>query len=113
MKHYQLYIDGQWCDAADGALLESVNPATGEIWATAAVAGKVEVDRAVAAAGRALKSGPWAEMNATQRGKLLRKLGDLIGEKAHMLGEIETIDSGKLGKETRAQTGYVSDYYYY
>ena len=113
MKHYQMYIDGEWCDAADGATLESINPATGEVWASAAVAGEVEVNRAVAAADRALKTGPWAEMNATQRGKLLHRLGDLIAENAAMLGEIETIDSGKLGKETRAQTGYVSDYYYY
>ena len=113
MKHYQMYIDGEWCDAGDGAQLESVNPATGEVWATAAVAGEAEVNRAVAAASRALKTGPWAEMNATQRGKMLRRLGDLIGENSEMLGEIETIDSGKLAKETRAQTGYVSDYYYY
>lgn len=113
MKHYQMYIDGAWCDAADGARLESVNPANGEVWATAAIAGEAEVNRAVAAADRALKSGPWAEMSATQRGKMLHKLGDLIARNAQMLGEVETIDSGKLGKETRAQTGYVSDYYYY
>jgi acyl-CoA reductase-like NAD-dependent aldehyde dehydrogenase len=113
MKHYQMYIDGQWCDAEDGAMLESVNPATGEVWATAAVAGEVEVNRAVAAAQRALNEGPWAAMTATQRGKMLYKLGDLIGQHAKHLGEIETIDSGKLAKETRAQTGYVSDYYYY
>jgi aldehyde dehydrogenase (NAD+) len=76
MKHYQMYIDGEWCDAGDGAQLESVNPATGEVWATAAVAGEAEVSRAVAAASRALKTGPWAEMNATQRGKMLRRLGE-------------------------------------
>ena len=65
MKHYQMYIDGEWCDAADGATLNSINPANGEVWATVAVAGAAEVNRAVAAADRALKSGPWAEMNAT------------------------------------------------
>ena len=113
MKHYQMYIDGDWCDASDGAKLETLNPATGEVWATAAVAGEVEVNRAVAAADSALKTGPWAKMNATQRGKLLHRLGDLIAENAQMLGEIETMDSGKLGRETRAQTGYVADYYYY
>ena len=80
MKHYQMYIDGQWCDAADGKRLESINPATGEVWATAAIAGEEEVNRAVAAASRALKSGPWAEMNATQRGKMLHRLGDLIAQ---------------------------------
>ena len=113
MKHYQMYIDGEWCDAEDGARLESVNPATGEVWATAAVAGAPEVERAVAAADRALKNGPWAQMTATLRGKLLHRLGDLIAGNSHKLGEIETVDSGKLAKETRAQTGYVADYYYY
>ena len=113
MKHYQMYIDGQWCDAVDGARLDSVNPASGDVWATAAVAGEAEVNRAVAAAKRALNEGPWAQMNATQRGKLLHRLGDLIAKHARHLGEIETMDSGKLAKETRAQTGYVADYYYY
>ena len=113
MKHYQMYIDGQWCDATDGAKLESINPASGEIWATAAIAGEVEVNRAVAAAKRALHEGAWANMTPTQRGKMLHKLGDLIAENSQMLGDIETIDSGKLAKETRAQTGYVADYYYY
>ena len=65
MQHYQLYIDGQWTDAADGATLESVNPATGEAWCTCAVAGEADVNRAVAAAKQAMTSGPWAEMNAT------------------------------------------------
>ena len=113
MKQYQLYIDGEWCDAADGATLHSINPATGKVWAKVAVAGEPEVNRAVAAAKRALTQGAWAEMTATQRGKLLRKLGDLIATKVHQIGDIETIDSGKLAKETRGQTGYVSDYYYY
>ncbi len=108
MKHYQMYIDGEWCDAEDGVTLESIIPATAKVWATAAVAGEAEVNPAVAAAKRALNRGSWAEMNATQRGKLLRRLGDLIDENTSDLGNIETTVSGKLARETRAPKRYGS-----
>ncbi len=110
---YQLFIDGAWCDASDGATFESINPATGEPWAVMPAASGADVDRAVTAARRALYDGPWASMTATQRGKLLRRLGDLISENAERLGDVETIDSGKLKRETRSQTRYVADYYWY
>jgi acyl-CoA reductase-like NAD-dependent aldehyde dehydrogenase len=110
---YQLYIDGQWTDAADGATFESINPATGETWAIMPAAAEEDVDSAVKAAGRALYAGPWGTMLPTQRGKLIRRLGDLIAENATRLGDIETTDSGKLSRETRAQAGYVAEYYYY
>ena len=113
MQKYQHYIDGQWCDASDGATLTTINPANEESWAEAPAASEEDVNRAVAAAKKALFEGPWSTMTATQRGKMLRKLGDLIIGYADHLGDIETIDSGKLLKETRGQTGYVSDYYYY
>jgi len=71
------------------------------------------VNRAVDAAETALYSGLWSTMTATQRGKLLRTLADLISEHATELGDLETTDSGKLAKETRMQTGYVADYYLY
>ncbi|HEY5701621.1 MAG TPA: aldehyde dehydrogenase [Gammaproteobacteria bacterium] len=110
---YQLYIDGAWCDASGGETFESVNPATGEAWATMPAAGEADVDRAVAAAKYALYQGPWSRMSATQRGKLIRVLADLIDANAEKLGEIETVDSGKLARETRSQTRYVADYYHY
>ena len=113
MQSYQHYINGEWSDASDGGTLTTVNPATEQVWAEVAAATEDDVNRAVAAAKTALYDGPWASMTATQRGKLLRRLGDLIVDKADHLGDIETIDSGKLLKETRGQTGYVSDYYYY
>ena len=52
-------------------------------------------------------------MTATQRGKLLYRLADLVAANAERLGDIETTDSGKLARETRAQTAYVGDYYRY
>ncbi len=113
MKKYRQYINGEWCDASGGEVITTINPSNEQAWAEVPCASEEDVNRAVAAAKRALYDGPWATMTATQRGRLLRKLGDLVGEHAHHLGSIETTDSGKLAKETRAQTGYVSDYYYY
>ncbi len=113
MQKYQHYINGEWSDAADGGTIKTLNPATEEFWAEVPAATEEDVNRAVESAKKALFEGPWSTMTATQRGKLLRKLGDLIVDKAPLLGEIETRDSGKLLKETQGQTGYVSDYYYY
>ena len=113
MKTYQHYINGEWSDASDGNIIESINPSNESPWATFPGATEEDVNRAVEAAWDALYEGPWGKMNATARGRLIRKLGDLILEHAEYLGEIETTDSGKLAKETRSQTAYVSDYYYY
>jgi acyl-CoA reductase-like NAD-dependent aldehyde dehydrogenase len=113
VNEYQLYIDGDFCEASDGNRFESVNPATGEVWATAPAATEADVDRAVRGARRALVQGDWPAMTATQRGHLLYRLADLVADAAHHLGSVETTDSGKLAAETRAQSAYVSDYYRY
>jgi acyl-CoA reductase-like NAD-dependent aldehyde dehydrogenase len=113
MTDYQHYIDGEFADASDGGRIESRNPATGDVWASAPAATEADVDRAVDAADRSLWSGPWAEMTATQRGRLLYRLAELVEEHATNLGDVETTDSGKLAAETRAQTAYVADYYRY
>lgn len=111
--HYQLFIDGAWCDGADGQTMTTTNPATGAVWASFACAAPADVDRAVGAARRALGDPAWRDMTQTQRGKLLYRLAELIEENATKLGEIETTDSGKLLAETASQTGYVGDYYRY
>ena len=113
MNDYQLYIDGAFCEASDGNRFHTTNPATGEAWASAPAATEDDVNRAVEAAQRALVDGDWAAMTATQRGRLLYRLADLVAEHAPRLGEIETNDSGKLAVETRGQTAYVADYYRY
>jgi len=110
---FKLYIDGEFVDASDGQSFRSINPANEEEWASFPSASPDDVNRAVAAADRALFEGEWPSLTATQRGKLLYKLADLIEEKSEYLGTLETIDSGKLAKETRLQTRYVADYYRY
>lgn len=113
LPHYQLYIDGQWTDGVKGVKAECVSPASGKTWASCAFATTEDVERAVAAARRALRAPEWRALTATQRGKLLFKLADLVQQNAETLGHAETTDSGKLAAETVMQSGYVAEYYRY
>jgi len=108
-----MYIDGQWVNAGSGEQFESHNPYTGKAWALIPRGGATDVDRAVRAARKAFTSGEWPKMNASRRGALLRKLGDLITDKAKFLAEIEVRDNGKLLAEMSAQTAYMAQWYYY
>ena len=108
-----MYINGEFCEASDGGRFESINPSTGEPWATAPAATEEDVDRAVRSAHHALYEGPWSKLTATERGKMLFKLADLMTENAELLGSVETTDSGKLAVETRGQSAYVAEYYRY
>ena len=111
--HYRLFIDGTWTEGSDGQVMESINPSTGEAWATFACASPRDVDRAVEAAERALHDPDWRGMTQTGRGRLLYRLADLIEAAAERIGRVETTDSGKLAAETISQTRYVADYYRY
>ena len=111
--HFQLYIDGSFCEGAGGTVMHSQNPANGDSWASFACTDKTDVERAVHAAKRVLDDPEWRDMTQTARGKLLFKLADLIEQNAERLGALETQDSGKLLAETATQTKYVADYYRY
>lgn len=111
MRRFQQLIDGKFEDGA--ASFESINPATGEAWALMPRAGAEDVDRAVTAAHRALNDAAWRGLTATQRGKLLYRLADLVAENAQVLAELETTDTGKIIRETSAQIAYVAEYYRY
>lgn len=113
VKSCQMLIDGAWCEAADGGAFESVNPATGEVWRLVPEATEEDVDRAVRAAHRAFEEGLWGEMTPTQRGKLLRRLGDLLAERSEELGRTESIDTGKLLTETRWQAKYIAEFFHF
>ena len=113
LKNYQMYINGEWVAAQSGKTFDSINPSDGKPWAVVPEADEVDVDTAVKAAHRAFTEGPWSTMTATERGKLLRRLGDVLAEHSESLGHCETVDTGKLFKETRWQARYISDYFYY
>jgi phenylacetaldehyde dehydrogenase len=91
---HQLLIDGKWVDAASGRTFNTYNPATGGVLAQVAEADAEDVDRAVAAATRALH-GPWRTMTPADRAKIIWRLADLIEQHADTLAALESLDNGK------------------
>ena len=91
----QLFIGGEWVDAADGATFETLNPATGEVITAVAEAREKDVDRAVESARAALRSDDWRKIDPHRRAELLWRLADLIEKNADEIARLETADNGK------------------
>ena len=100
IEHKKLLINNEWRDASGGNTMDVVNPATEEVIATVASAGKSDVDDAVQAA-RAAFNGPWGKMSARERGRLVSKLADRLLEKADEVARLETLHNGKPIFESR------------
>ena len=111
LEVFQHYINGAFEDASE--TFESLDPATGLAWAQMPMANESDVDRAVSAAHVAFTTGVWPTLNASARGKLLYKLADLMAADADVLAELETKDTGKIRRETRAVIMYIAEYYRY
>jgi phenylacetaldehyde dehydrogenase len=91
----QLFINGQWVDAASGKTFETPDPATGETLARIAEGDAEDINRAVTAARKAFEEGPWSRMTPSERGRLIWKIGDLILEHTDELAQLESLDNGK------------------
>ena len=113
LKAYQTYIDGKWTGAASGKSFPTYDPYTGEPWALIPECDKADVDLAVEAASRAFESGPWPAMTQTARGKIMRRIAQLIEQHGEHLARIEVRDNGKLISEMAAQTKYMPEWFYY
>ena len=97
---HQLFIDGKFVDAASGETLASVNPHDNTPIADVAMAGKADVDAAVAAAQAAFPA--WSRMSASDRGRILLRLADKIEEHAEELAQLESLDTGHPLRDSRA-----------
>ncbi|GAC1427722.1 MAG: aldehyde dehydrogenase family protein [Candidatus Velthaea sp.] len=96
----QLFIDGRFVDAADGATFATLDPATNETIAHVSAGSAPDIDRALAAARRAFDAGPWPRATIKARAGVLRKLAQLLGENADELARLESRDAGKPFRET-------------
>lgn len=89
-----LFIAGASVPAQEGKLFDTINPATGERLAQVAEGGPADIDRAVAAARRALESGPWARFKPFDRQQVMLKLADLVEKHYDELALLDTLDMG-------------------
>jgi (Z)-2-((N-methylformamido)methylene)-5-hydroxybutyrolactone dehydrogenase len=113
LPQYRMFIGGEWLAAKSGEWFESYDPYAGKPWALVARGGPADVDAAASAAHAAFTSGDWPKFKPTQRGVLLRRLGDLVARDAEKLAALEVRDNGKLIAEMGAQLRYLPQWYYY
>jgi succinate-semialdehyde dehydrogenase / glutarate-semialdehyde dehydrogenase len=98
------YIDGQWCDADDGATFEVTDPGSGQVLGTAPKMGAAEAARAIDAAEAALPA--WRAKTAGERAQLMRRLFDLMMEHQDDLGELLSREQGKPFAEGKGEIAY-------
>ena len=110
---YRNTVDGKAREGSGGDWIASQNPFTGETWAEIPRCTAQDATEAVEAAHRAFRQGAWPALTATARGKLLRRLGDLILRDAETLARIEVRDNGKLFAEMHGQLRYIPEWFHY
>ncbi len=112
IQDFKMYIDGEWVSSSSGKKIETLNPENNEVWATVPEANEKDVDKAVQSAQKAFDKS-WSKLHPRDRAKYLRLIADQLRANAEHLGKIETIDTGKLFRETKTQANYIAEYYDY
>ena len=111
LTEYQMYIDGEFIGSENNQRFESLNPENNQPWAIFPEASENDVKRSIESAKNAFQT--WSKTSVTKRAEYLRAIGDKMYEQADLLGRTESIDSGKLLKETKFQSEYMKEYFYY
>jgi len=109
----QMFIDGQWVQASDGATRPTRNPADQSVIAEVPAATEDDTRQALAAAQRAFHDATWAKMDPAERGRLLRKVAALIYERADDIARTETLDNGKPLREAKGDVLFAAQTFEY
>ena len=112
IQEYKMFINGEWVNSSSDKKIETLNPENNEVWASVPEANDQDVDFAVQSAQKAFDSS-WSQLHPRERAKYLRLIANELRENAEHLGKIETIDTGKLFRETKTQANYIAEYYDY
>jgi vanillin dehydrogenase len=106
-RSYSLYIDGKWAPAADGAMADDFNPATGALFARVAQAGRADALRAVEAAYRARES--WGRLIVSERAAILLRAADVLASKVDEIREVLIEESGSTFGKSMFEVFYCID----
>ena len=104
---YKAFIGGDWSESSSGETMDVINPATGEVIAAVPRCGPEDVDRAVAAAGKALPE--WLDKTPKERSELLHSLADVLEEHAEELAQLESLNVGKPLMASRDEMPFSTD----
>lgn len=113
LRKLQMYINGAYVDPSSENWLESYDPYKGKPWALIPRGNEDDANHGVEAAYKAFRSGVWPSLTPSERGSLLRNVGDLVALNADRLANIEVKDNGKLMAEMSAQCNYLPQWFYY
>ncbi|RZL72257.1 MAG: aldehyde dehydrogenase family protein, partial [Rhodococcus sp. (in: high G+C Gram-positive bacteria)] len=107
----QHYIGGAFVDSIDGDTFDVLDPVSNEVYLQAAAGKKADIDRAVEAAKKAFKEGPWPRMLPRERSRILHRIADIVESRDARLAELESFDSGlpitqALGQARRAAENF-------
>ncbi len=102
-----LFIDGEWTNGSSGKSEPILNPATGQVLARLAHAGKSDLDRALAAADKGFKQ--WRAVSAHERYKTLRQAANLLRERIPQIAELMTLEQGKPLAESKTEVTAAAD----
>lgn len=108
-----VFINNRWRASQSGRTVPVVAPADGQVFAAIAAGDAADIDLAVAAARAALETGAWGRLTATERGRLLMKVGRLVDDHFEELAALEARDTGKPMRQARADIVAVSRYFEY
>jgi succinate-semialdehyde dehydrogenase/glutarate-semialdehyde dehydrogenase len=109
IQFHQLYVNGEWRDAADGATLEVYNPATGDLLARVASAGIEDGFAALDAAECAFED--WASRTPRDRGEILRRAFQLLIASQEEFARLITLENGKALPDARAEVAYAAEFF--
>jgi aldehyde dehydrogenase (NAD+) len=104
----QMWLDGEWCDAASGEVSEIFDPSDSSVMCTVPRAGAIDVERAVSASRTALQSKDWSLMDPAQRGRILQKMAAATYAAAKQLAALESQNNGKTFREALGEIRYAA-----